>query len=402
MTLTIDRDLQRATAEALSDAFNYAAANWAQYSPGGAAIVMDVNTGAILALASYPGFDPALFDPNSAIPSDDRINAINALSTSQLRQPLRNHATQDQYFPGSTFKIITTAATANEDLISPTELFNCDLRWDGRPYGDTREFRIDWRSTDGLDPAGEITISQALAASCNPFFYQFGALLYRDVGFQALMDYARRMGLGAATGLAPVMQEADAELPTIDNPEEAIMSAVGQYDVQVTAIQMVRMMAGVANGGTLYRPYIVQQVGGVDGQPVTFEAEPTVVGNMDFAPEVYQVIRDGLCLATTDETLGTSWFVFEDMPYTVCGKTGTAQTGTPYPNGWFVAYAPADDPQVAIIAVVPNSREGSETAAPIVRRILDHYFNAPIADFPDWWFNNTYNVLDLPEGSTGG
>lgn len=398
VTLTLDRDLQRATAQAIADAFNYAAGNWAQYSPGAGAVVMDVNSGAILALASYPSFDPALFDPNSASP--DRAEVIASLNSSQLRQPLTNHATQESYFPGSTFKIITLAATAAEGLFSPTEQFDCQLRWDGREYGDTTEFRIDWRSTDGMEPAGQITMSMALAASCNPFFYQHGALLYR-VGPQTLMDYARRMGLGAGTGLDNIMPEASAPLPSIDSPEEAIMSAVGQFDVQVTAIQMVRMMAGVANGGTLYRPYVVQQVGGVDGQPITFEAEPTIVGNMDLSPEVLQIVREGLCLGTTVE-LGTSVFVFEGIPYTVCGKTGTAQTGTPYPNGWFVAYAPAENPQIAIVVVVPNSREGSETAAPIVRRILDYYFNAPIAEFPDWWFNDTYNVLDLPEGSTGG
>ncbi|NWF68574.1 MAG: hypothetical protein HXY40_05770 [Chloroflexi bacterium] len=402
ITLTIDRGLQRAAAQALADAFNYAQNNWAQFSPGGAVIVMDVNSGALLALASYPGFDPALFDPNSAYPGDFRTQAITAITSSQFRQPLRNHATQDQYFPGSTFKIITTAAAVNENLISPTEFFDCQLRWDGRPYGDTREFRVDWRNTDGLDAAGEITIAQALAASCNPFFYQYGALLYRDVGPQTLVDYARRMGLGAPTGLEPVMAEAAAELPTIDSAEEAIMSAVGQFDIQVTAIQMTRMVAGIANGGTLYRPYVVQQVGGVDEQPVTFTAAPTPLGDMGLSAAALDVVRTGMCLVTTDERLGTAYSLFENASYTVCGKTGTAQTGIQYPNAWFVAYAPAENPQIAVVVVVPNSREGSEVAAPIVRRVLDIYFGAPIEPYPEWWFENEYNLLDLPEGSTGG
>jgi penicillin-binding protein 2 len=401
VTLTIDLGLQQATAQAISDAFNYAAGNWAQFATGAAAIVIDVNTGEILALASYPGFDPALFDINSAIPGADRVDAITELTNASLRQGAFNYATQQSYFPGSTFKIITESAALSEGLVGANDIFDCQLRWDGRPYGDTREFRVDWRLVDELPAAGAITPAQALAASCNPFFYQYGALLYRDAGFQSLMQYAQRMGFGAATGLGDIMPEAPAPLPTIDNPEEALMSAVGQFDVQVTPIQMVRMMAGIANGGTLYRPYIVQRVGG-NGQPITFEAEPTIVGNMDFAPEVYQTVREGLCLGTTVRDLGTSEIVFRDAPYTVCGKTGTAQTATPYPHGWFVAYAPADNPQIAIIAVVPNSREGSETAAPIVRRILDYYFNAPVAEFPEWWFANTYNVMDLPEGSTGG
>jgi penicillin-binding protein 2 len=217
------------------------------------------------------------------------------------------------------------------------------------------------------------------------------------------MDYARQMGLGMLTGIDGGINEVPAELPVLDSVEESLMSAVGQFDVQVTPIQMARMVAGVANGGTLYETYVVQRVGGVNGETVQYEATPTPIGDMGLSPEVLDIVRTGMCMVTTNEELGTAFWVFGDSPYTVCGKTGTAQTATSYPIGWFVAYAPADNPQIAIAVVTQFSREGSETSAPIVRRILDYYFGIfPPTPFPEWWFTDTYNVLELPEGSTGG
>ena len=163
---------------------------------------------------------------------------------------------------------------------------------------------------------------------------------------------------------------------------------------------------------------MVQQVGGDDGAAPSFVGEPTVAGNMGLSEATLDIVRKGMCdstntsavNATNGEPLGTSWFVFDQAPpdgtgiapYSVCAKTGTAQTARSEPNGWYVAFAPADDPQIAVAVVIPFGREGSETAAPIVRRILDAYFNAPQAPFPDWWFNLPYIDLTIPEGATGG
>jgi penicillin-binding protein 2 len=161
------------------------------------------------------------------------------------------------------------------------------------------------------------------------------------------------------------------------------------------------MVAAVANGGTLYRPYIVQQVGGADGATPSFEAEPEIVGNIGLSDEVLEQIRTGMCAVTTDTRLGTAWFDFEDMDYVVCGKTGTAQSGRREPHGWFVAYAPADDPQIAVAAMVEFSREGSETAAPIVRRIIDAYMGRPVYGYPSWWNETEYVPLPVPDDATG-
>ncbi len=261
-------------------------------------------------------------------------------------------------------------------------------------------------------------MSQALTASCNPFFYQMGALLFRDRGASTLENYARQMGLGQATGLDLPVNEARGNLPTLTSADQAISAAVGQLDTQVTALQMARMVAGVANGGTLYKPYVVQQISGDDPNTPSFVAQPEVAGNMQLSQSTLDIIRQGMCAVTTDkevnttngDPLGTAWFVFDQAPpdgtgiapYSVCGKTGTAQTARPEPTGWFVAYAPADDPQIAVAVVIQYGREGSETAAPIVRRILDAYFNAPQAPWPSWWFNLPYIDINIPEGSTGG
>jgi cell division protein FtsI/penicillin-binding protein 2 len=405
VTLTIDRDIQTATARALVSAFNYAENNWAAegISPGAGVVVIDVKTGGILALASYPFFDPSIFDPES--PFENR-GAIISQVYGDSRSPLRNRVVQEQYFPGSVFKIITLSAALSENVATePT--FYCDLTWDGRPdYGDTASPRFDWRSfelpeSDFSSAAGELTPPQALTTSCNPFFYEMGARLFQKDP-TALVSYARDLGLGNATGIGSVFTEASGSLPSPTAVEQGINEAIGQGGIQVTILQMARLVASIANGGTLYKPYIVQQVGGDNGTTPIMTAEPVVVGDNGLSDEVMALVRQGMCAVTTDTVLGTAHFDFYDVTFTTCGKTGTAQSGRVEPYGWFVAYSPADDPQIAIAAMVEFSREGSETAGPIVRRILDAYYGQPAYPYPDWWFDNEYVPLEIPSNATGG
>ena len=421
ITLTLDRDLQLAAAQALADAFNYAEGNWGgrEHSTGGGVVVLDVHTGEVLALASYPMFDPGIFHPLTPVYN---VGSYQLELQQDPRQPFLNRVIQNSYAPGSTFKIITTAAAADTGVWSPDEVFYCSRVWTaGREvYGDSLPERFDWRNFEPEEAnfdTGEVTMAEALTASCNPFFYEMGALLYRR-GPSTLRDYATRMGLGRRTGFdltTPAEAPGHLEVPLA--VDAAISQAIGQQDTQVTILQMARMVAGVANGGTLYEPYVVQSIG-VDGETPTFVAEPQVAGEMGLSEEVLDIVRQGMCMVTdrdiigrtSGQPIGTAWFVFDDpdgagiAPYTVCGKTGTAQTGQIEPHGWFVAFAPADNPQIAIAAMIEYSREGSETAAPIVRRILDTYFNVPpeqVAPYPWWWFEREYVPLEIPEGSTG-
>lgn len=417
VTLTIDDRLQVAAGQALADAYNYAENNWANraHSTGGGLVVLDVDTGAVLALASYPTFDPGIFNPDTGVwLVGDYILQLGQ----DTRQPFLNRVTQQQYPPGSVYKIITTAAAAGEGVFSLDEIFYCGREWEGQTFGDTRAVRYDWRNFEPEEAnfdTGEVTISEALAASCNPFFYQMGAQLYSDRGPNVLVDYARRMGLGRSTGIDLIPSDVNGQILPPQGADAAISSAIGQFEIQVSILQMARMVAGVANGGTLYRPYVVQRVG-AEGETPTYEARPTIVGQMELSEPVLDVVRDGMCMVTdssvygrtSGQRLGTAWFVFSDpewypAPYTVCGKTGTAQTGRIEPMGWFVAYAPADDPQIAIAGMIEYGREGSETIAPIIRRVMDAYFNvAPeqVIPYPEWW-TGEYVPLTIPEGSTG-
>ncbi len=401
--LTIDRDLQYEVAQALADAYNFAEGSWGSrdISTGAAAVVMEVNTGAILAMSSYPLYEPDVFNPDTnccqPITAGERITDL----FGDPRAPLFNRAVQGQFAPGSVFKVVPLAAAAEEGTWGREQVFECNLRWDGRPFGDTVGYeRVDWRVADGMDAAGPVTMTQALTASCNPFFWQMGALLYRQRDAASLTGYARRMGLGQRTGLDYFGTEAAGALPIPGNTADAINQAIGQGDVQVTPIQMARLTAGIANGGTLYKPYLLQQVGGFEGTPITFEAEPEVVGNFNFKDTTMSILHEGMCAVTQDEDLGTAVWPFEQSGYWACGKTGTAQTGR-YPIAWFIAFAPADNPQIAVAVVVDQALEGSQTAAPITRRIMDAYFNQPRWGYPGLWLD-PYEPPTPPEGGAFG
>lgn len=396
LMLTIDRDLQVRTVEALTDAYDYALGNWGIGAGQGAAVVLDVNSGAILSMASFPPLDPQLFDPNYTDPTT-RINLLGQVG-GDGRVPFRNHAIENQYTPGSVFKVITATAILNENIATPDTIFDCELRWEGTDVGDTLAFRQDWRVVDEMPPAGQINPAQAIMASCNPFFWEFGARMFNASG-NVLFDYARDMGLGQSYQIyGGSVLEAGGLLNDAFTTDQAIPDAIGQRDVSLPPIQMAAATAAIANDGTTYKPYLVQQVGGMDGTEIIERFEPEVLAELDLTPGVLATVRQGMCGVTTNQEFGTAYRIFNDAPYSVCGKTGTAQTAA-RANAWFIAYAPAEDPQIAVaVAVAQAGREGSEVAAPITRRILDYYFNAELKPFPDWWAEEPFIPLDVPVG----
>lgn len=381
VTLTIDRDLQEITAQALADAVGYALADWGGVALGGAVVAMDIHTGAVLALASYPSFDPHIFNPDTYYNVSNVFQRINR----DLRSPLQNKALVEQYTPGSVYKIVTLLAAASEKIWEPHKEFHCALEWSGQArFGDAPAVRTDWRIINGLREAGRITMRQALASSCNPFFWEIGALMFQqDSQLQA--NYADLLGFGRPTGLGLEVSELEAAgslaIPDLASPDaatQAINNAIGQGDVAVTAVQMAQATALIANGGMLYQPYVVSHLGNDPPK------QPTLLKNLELDPAAFDIVRQGMCDVIADTELGTASSVFEDAGYSLCGKTGTAQTGL-YPNAWFIAYQPADEPQIAFAGVMANSREGSEVVAPIIRRILDDYLGYDRAPFPSWW-----------------
>lgn len=412
--LTIDRDLQLITAEALADAFRYGNTNWGSVSSGGAAVVLDINTGEILALASYPIFDPYLFNP-SVTTINDRQTWLAATFDTSLREPIRNRAVSEQEAPGSVFKVITAAAVLNEGITQPDEIFYCGLQWEGAALGDSLPFRQDWRAVEEEErfsqPAGDVTPSQALTTSCNPFFWEQGAKLYRDVSPSAIGDYAERMGAVQIYDMdgmfAPggTWGQAQGAVPAAASVDTALSEAIGQGSVTMPPLQMGVVTMGIGNGGTVYEPHIVKQVGGFDGTEVTFNRGPEVMNMLDFNPGVLEAVQEGMCGVTTDPVLGTAFgrfnddfgWVENDTPYTSCGKTGTAQTAQ-FPNAWYVSYAPRENPEIAIVVMVEQALEGSQVSAPITRRILDQYFGVPVERYPEWWNTEPYSPLPVPQG----
>ena len=396
LTLTIDRDLQLSAARAIADAYNAAANHWGSVAFGAAAVAIDVRTGAIRALVSWPSFDPGIFNTSEF---SGPIEFVAGLANSP-RQPLKNRAVS-QLAPGSVYKIITTAAIAEEALFAADEIFPCGHSWDGSGHGDAVGLRYDWTYADGLPPTGPVNLHQALSASCDPFYYEYGARLYHRQP-ALLVEYAERFGLGARSEydrLLSAREEAGNNAPPA-SVSAAINNAIGQGDVQLTPLQIARAVAVIANGGQLVQPYLVERIGGVDGAPLTFEYEVPPPAPLGLREETLAAIQRGMCDVVFDGEYGTAAWVFTTVrAYSLCGKTGTAQSQG-NPHAWFVAYTPKEEPRLALAVMVENSHEGALVAAPILRRILDEYYGAPLADWPPRWQEN-YEAPTLGPGGTG-
>lgn len=391
--LTIDRDLQAGVQQAFVEAYDIAAPTWAQTSPGASAVVMDVRTGEILASASYPGFDVTLFDPDSnAFNREQEITNLN----NDTRRPLINRVALAQLPPGSTFKIISMAAGLDSGVFNVNTTRTCNGIWYGGQYGDGLESRTDWFYPNGH---GTINFVKALTYSCDPYFWELGVALFNEDP-NILTEYAEKLGLGSPTG-QDVLPETAGMVPDAAEHQRLqgvpwslgamLNMVIGQGDVLATPLQMVRMMAAIANDGTLYKPQFVSKIGLIGDEPV-YTMQPEATSTLGFDPSVYEAIQQGMCDVTLDPN-GTARFIFElwydwqENEPIVCGKTGTAQTGgaTTAPQAWFVSFVPQDDPEIAIVVVVENSCEGSEVAAPITRRIIEDYYHLPHSEWPELW-----------------
>ncbi len=413
--LTIDRDLQAATEQAISDAHNYAQPNWAQYATGSAFIVMNIQTGEILAIASYPTFDVDVFNPSTSLPTAKLLPQITTKKFGG-RSALDNLVTQEYSPLGSVFKIVSMAAAADSGTFKLTDTYTCTGKWVGTKFGDSKPYRWDWIGTDKYfkdkgNQHGTITLVQALTSSCDAYFWEVGGTLNKKDP-ALLSKYAVQMGLGQSTGITD-LDDLNGQIPSPSNIGtvasqqgrswdigDAINTVIGQGDVKVTPIQVAHMVAAVANGGTLYKPYLVQSVGS------DIVGTPQAQGTIGIDPKVLKGIQDGMCGVTMDDNLGTAhWFLknwnFDKI--TLCGKTGTAEAGA-HPNGWFAAFAGPTNksPEIVVVGLVEHGREGSETAGPIVRRIIEAYYKIPYNDWPPFWSSPYDDLADPNNVSDGG
>lgn len=371
--LTIDAGLQEYTLRSLGEAYVDAAEFWGSYSPGASAVVMDVNTGEILALASWPTYDANAYTPFPAI-GREVAQDIRQEAAEDERVPLLNRPTLGVYQVGSTFKVITGMAVLDSGI------WDADTRYFSNGFWRRgNDVRTDWLAGGH----GSVTVSGAITVSCNSCFYEAGFLM-NEIDPYMLPEYARRFGLGAVTGLGALAEDpGNVPDPTwiADNSpipwsySNAVNLSIGQGEVEITPLQMTRLYAGIANGGTLYRPQLIRETGILDQR--TFIAEPEANGAFDVNPTALQEIQDGMCLVTT-ASYGTAEWIYRNSPLQelgVCGKTGTAQApGAQEPHAWFGAYAPAINPEIAVVVMVENGGQGSEVASPIVRRIMEYYF----------------------------
>lgn len=358
MVLTIDIDLQKAAENAFVDR-------------AGAAVLMDVNTGEILAFASNPGFDPALFtgrlDPE-----------IWKSYLEDKRHPLENKALKGQYPPGSTFKIITALAGLEHGLIDEKTTVVC------RGYYEMGKDKFNCWEKKGH---GAVDLKRALRESCDVYFYQLGERL----GVDRIAEMSRRFGLGEVTGIGLENEKAGL-IPTSAWKEkkygkkwyrgETIPVSIGQGYTLLTPIQLAAMTAAVATDGVMYRPHLVKRVVDPDGR-VLKEFTPEQVKRLDIKPASYRLVKEGL-LAVVNEPRGTGAAarLYEVM---VAGKTGTSQVvklrdgkrSVAYQHrdhALFVAFAPFDKPEVAVSVVIEHGEHGGAAAAPVAGAILRAYF----------------------------
>ncbi len=372
--LTIDAALQENIARLLDEAYRVNRGSWGRTSKGAAVVVMDVHNGDILAMVSYPSFEGNVQNPFPAVGREVADAVLGDLAQDE-RSPQLNRPAQGAYPVGSIMKGISAIAALESGVYDNATRYFCSGSW-------TNGYDVlyDWLAAGH----GSMTVQTALTNSCNPFFYEAGFRLDGQDRY-LLPSYAIKLGLGAPTGIAAI-DENSGHIPTPDNVLQttgdpwsyafAINLAIGQGEMQATPLQMARMYAAVANGGALLRPQLVREHGLLDQRAAA--AKRDVMLNTEIAADHLAIIQRGLC-DVVGSPVGTAARPFSGsslLDIGVCGKTGTAQVPgeNVRPHSWFVAYAPAQDPQIVVITLIENGGEGSLVAAPITRSILETYF----------------------------
>ena len=355
--LTLDLDLQQATEQSLERTLSGIPG-----AKGGAAVALDVNSGQVLAMASYPFIDLTRWNELYSTWESDTEN-----------RPLINRATMGAYAPGSTYKILTAIAGLEEGVIDENTLIDCQHYY--TRFSKSRTYKCMGRH-------GPSNVLRGIQKSCNVFFYETGYLL----GGKKLEEWEHKFGFGEKTGIeigesagsasGPENRKRMLEnVPTLNPWQEpggdVITTAIGQCDNAFTPLQLANYTAAIANGGTLYRPTLLRSVKTYDYTGTVKAEKAEIIREIDISDKTLEIVHEGMAEVTDDE--GTAARTFADYPIKVAGKSGTAQVAGQSDNAVFIAYAPFDDPQIAIAVVGEQAGHGSDIA-PIVRDMLDAYF----------------------------
>ena len=340
-----------------------------------AVVVLERDTGRVLGMASAPGFDANLLD----------FNNYNSFFSGNLLynndRPMYNRATQGQYPLGSVFKIIGMAAALETGIYNIDDTYECGHYWNEL---DGIELH-DWTLDHEVAPSGTLTLSEGLMRSCNPWFYKIGKELYQQIGADALPAMARAFGLGSLTGIG----ELEEEPGNVDTPNEvfaAVQLGIGQSTLLVTPLQVARFIAAIGNGGTLYRPKVVEQIVDATGKTIAaFEPEPQA--QLPVSPEHLAMIQDAM-ESVVRNPRGTAYNSFTQTKYEIHAKTGSASTNTGLnSNAWFAGYTNANvegKPDIAIAVLAEFAGDGADISAPIFRRVIELYFEGQARSLYGW------------------
>ncbi|NLM49469.1 MAG: penicillin-binding protein 2 [Clostridiaceae bacterium] len=376
---TIDLDLQKATERILRDNIKKISETARTEQEGknanaGAAVVLDVKSGEVLSIASEPTYDISRFNIDYAKLVEDK------------NRPMFNRALAGTYAPGSTFKMLTAIAGLEEGKISTKSIIRCLGIY---KYYKGYQPRC-WIYSQYMRTHGDETVAEAIRDSCNYFFYDVG----REVTIEKLNEYAKKFGFGQPTGIELENEESSGRLAGPEDrkkrketwyPGDTLQAAIGQSDNAFTPIQLANFVATLANGGTRYKVRLGKSIqSGTDGR-ILEEFESEVADRIEIKEENLKEVLKGMRMVATE---GTARSIFYDSIVDVAAKTGTAQVVRgQISNGVIVAFAPYDDPEIAVCAIVEKGGSGAAVAN-IAKEIIDFYFS-PVKDADDVKKQNT-------------
>lgn len=354
---TIDSELQKIAAEALQEML-IDNKNSSYFGTAGAMVVLNCKTGAVLANVSLPTYDiTRYFKDYSKLVAD-------------TESPLWNRGMQSAYAPGSTMKPAISIAALEEDVADINTTCYCG----GTYVLEDQTFKC-------LQSHGYLNVTSALEKSCNIYFFEMG----KKLGIDKMNKYCSLLGLGQETGIE--IPEAEGVLASVANKEAAgqvwnpgdtVQAAIGQSDNLFTPLQLANYCATIANGGTRYKPYIIKSVLSADMSEVIYETEPEVLNTLNVSEKTLKIVKQGM--RQVIENGGSSYY-FRDCIVEAAGKTGTSQlkrttkSGVTMDcnNGFFISFAPYDDPEIAIAIVAENALSGSQTSQAAVP-VYNYYF----------------------------